>query len=105
MVKSKVKNRDRVISNLTDPTGWTFTNNPHPNTYARQGDRSDWRNWHEWDKTSTYSIKCHSCILRVEVGSGNCRDGGDYFICLPKEVREGKVPYRKPIVTKQSKLI
>ena len=98
--------RNKVISNLQDPRGWTIRNNPHPNKYVHDKfDETDWRNWHEWDKNSFHSIACHTCILRAKYGSGNCMDGGDYFICLPKDVREGKVPYRKPVVTKQSKLM
>lgn len=93
------------MTKIVDPTGWTFENNPHPNAYADQGNRDDWRNWHEWDKTSTYSIKCHSCIIRAEGDNGNCVDGGEYWICLPKKVREGKEKYVPVKKTVQSKLL
>ena len=98
--------RNRIISDLEDPCGWTIQNNPHPNKFVSDPlDEDDWRNWHEWDKDSFHTIACHNCIVRARIGSGNCVDGGNYFICLPKDVREGKVPYRKPVVTKQSKLM
>jgi len=103
MKKFRVKNPDKVISNLTDPTGWTFNNNPHPNIWSNPNDESDYRNWMEWDEDSTHPIRCHLCIARAKIGSGNCIDGGDYFICLPKDVREGKRKLPKP--TKQVKLM
>ena len=94
----------KVISNLQDPRGWTIRNNPHPNKYVPDRfDETDWRNWHEWDKNSFHSIACHNCIARAKIGSGNCMNGGDYFICLPKDVREGKRKLPKP--TKQTKLM
>lgn len=96
--------RNKVISNLQDPRGWTIRNNPHPNKYVTDRfDETDWRNWHEWDKNSHHPIACHNCIVRAKIGSGNCMDGGDYFICLPKDVREGKRKLPKP--TKQTKLM
>ena len=91
--------------NISDPTGWSINNNPNPNKYVSDPtDPKDWRNWHEWDKDSHHSIKCHNCIRRAELDNGNCVDGGEYFICLPKEVREGKVPYVRPKKTVQSTL-
>lgn len=104
-MKKKIKpyNPDMVIEDLKDPRGWTVKNNPRPNPSIDQDDELDWRNYFEWDWIHT--VVCHSCILRAKYGSGNCQDNGDYFICLPKDVREGKVPYKKPVKTVQSKLV
>ena len=106
----KIKNRNMVKSDLTDPTGWTVENNPHPYPYPESvmspdaGSDYDWKLYMEWDDDGIHVIKCHKCISRAKIGSGNCRDGGEYFICLPKDVREGKVPYKRPVKTVQSKL-
>ena len=103
-----MKRNDKIISDLVDPTGFTVENNPHP--YPLEADALgggagyDWKAYFEWDKDGIEPIKCHMCLKRAEVGSGNCRDGSDYFICLPKDVREGKRPYIPPRRTKQSKL-
>ena len=102
----KIVCKSKVISDLEDPRGWTIRNNPHPNTSVSDPlDEDDWRNWHEWDDRSYKSIACHMCLLRAKIGSGNCLDGGPYFICLPEDVRTGKVPYKKPVITKQSTLM
>lgn len=90
---------------LKDPTGWTVENNPHPpkpyiRLYHFNSDGTHWSDWFEWDDDKI--IKCHSCIQRAKSGSGNCQDNGEYFICLPKDVREGKRKLPKPTV--QSKL-
>ena len=99
---------NKVISDLKDPRGWTLENNPHkpsPNIrlYHFKKDGTHWTDWYEWLPNG--ETICHNCILRAKHGSGNCRDGGDYFICLPKEVREGKVEYKAPKRTKQTKLM
>ena len=90
-------------NDILDPTGWTTKNNPHPNKYADPTDENDWRNWHEWDEDSFKPIKCHMCILRAQHKSGNCVNGGEYWICLPRDVREGKRKLPKPTI--QSKLL
>ena len=101
---------NKVISDLKDPRGWTVENNPRPRDFYDTPHKlkygsEDYRDYFEYDKEGLFEKVCHMCILRAKYGSGNCRDGGDYFICLPKEVREGKVAYVKPVVTKQSKLM
>ena len=92
-------------NDIKDPRGWTIENNPHPpkpymRLYNFNKDGTHWSDYFEWFPDGTKI--CHSCILRAKHNSGNCVDGGDYFICLPKDVREGRV---KPVKrTVQSKL-
>lgn len=56
-----------------------------------------WQDYMEFDANGMV-IKCHACLKRAEENNGNCVDGGEYFICLPEIVREGKV---KLVKTKQ----
>ena len=98
----------KIISDLQDPRGWTLENNPHPpdpsmRLYHFSKDGTHWSDWFEWLEDG--STICHNCIQRAKYGSGNCVDGGDYFICLPKDVREGRKPYTPPKRTVQSKLL
>ena len=110
MRNKKKKNRktcNEIIPDLKDPRGWTVENNPYPpdptiRLYDFNKDGSHWTDFFEWLPDGTRV--CHGCIERAKYGSGNCQDNGDYFICLPKEVREGKVPYKKPVRTVQGKL-
>lgn len=96
-----------VNTNLQGPRGWTLKNNPYPpepsqrvyNCTDEKG--THWSDWFEWLPDGTKI--CHTCIKRARYGSGNCQDGGEYFICLPKEVREGKKTMPKRTV--QSKLV
>jgi len=107
MVRDKrIVNLKMVISDLKDPRGWTLENNPFPcDAVDDPTDETDWRNWFEWEDGCIKPSACHSCISRAKIGSGNCRDGGQYFICLPEDVRTGKVPYKKPIKYVQSTLM
>ena len=91
MAKVRIVNPEKVDDNLKDPRGWNIKNNPHPNEWVTDPtDEKDWRNWFEWDEDSLHPTVCHNCIKRAKIGSGNCQNGGDYFICLPKDVRDGK---------------
>lgn len=82
--------KNRVISDLEDPDGWTVENNPHPApTYNRvypNSDGSHWLDYMEYFGHGKYI--CHNCIKRAKVGSGNCRDGGEYFQCVTTGKRE-----------------
>lgn len=71
---------------MKDPSGWTVENNPHP--YPEQLPPDDYKNFFEWDDDGFFTIKCHSCVRRSEVGSGNCMDGGEYFICQKNKVKK-----------------
>ena len=108
MVRDKrIVNLKMVISDLKDPRGWTLENNLYPpdeslRLYHFKEDGTHWSDWFEWLPDGTKI--CHNCISRAKYGSGNCRDGGPYFICLPEDVRTGKVPYKKPVKTVQTKL-
>lgn len=95
-----------VIEDLKDPRGWTKENNPHPAPDSvRVYPEPDGSHWTDYMEYIDYdNLICHNCIARAKIGSGNCVNGGEYFQCLPKDVREGKKPYVKPKRTKQSTL-
>jgi len=107
-MKQRVYNPRKVNRNIKDPTGFTIENNPYP--YPGEADPNggragyNWKQYFEWENGPVQPSKCHMCLKRAQHGSGNCLNGGEYFICLPKDVREGKKPYKKPVKTKQSKL-
>ena len=95
------------MNELLDPTGWTVENNPHKWSFPideKQRDKHGhvWQDFHEFTPDGM-PLKCHSCLHRALYDNGNCIDGGEYFICLPKSVREGKRSLPKK--TKQTKLM
>ena len=98
----------KVISDLKDPRGWTVENNPHKWKYPVDERNRDkfgyvWQDFMEFEEDGVHIKACHACIKRAKYGSGNCVDHGEYFICLPKEVRDGK--RQMPKRTIQSKLM
>ena len=91
---------------LKDPTGWTVENNPNKwqfpvNEVEKKMKGYVWQDYMEFDENGM-PIKCHACLIRAKGDNGNCINNGEYFICLPKKVREGKA---KLVVTKQVKLL
>ena len=103
MKKRKIWREDLYVEDLKDPTGWTIENNPHKTKWVDDPhDELEQDNYFEYSDDGFEKVKCHCCILRAKYGSGNCQDNGEYFICLPKDVREGKRKLPKPTV--QSKL-
>lgn len=85
----RIVNPKMVISDLEDPDGWTLENNKYPNKFVSNPlDPDDWRNWFEWDKESTSPVICHNCLNRAKIGSGNCQNGGEYFLCVTSGKRE-----------------
>ena len=78
-----------VNKGIEDPDGWTLKNNKHPNENVNDPTNpDDWRNYFEWDKESYAPIVCHSCLLRAPIGSGNCINGGEYWLCVRNGTRE-----------------
>lgn len=76
------------VNNSMRDEEWTPSNNPHPNKYVSDTtDEDNPLNWYEWDKNSYYPVKCYGCIQRKELGTGNCVDGGEYWICREKKER------------------
>lgn len=90
MVKNcRIVNPKKVRSDLEDPDGWTLKNNKYRNKFVEDPlDPDDWRNWFEWDKDCVKPVICHTCLSRAKIGSGNCQNGGEYFICVKTGQRE-----------------
>ena len=91
MVKdSKRVNKKMVCSDIEDPEGWTVENNPHPAPpMVRVYPDRDGEHWSDYmEYYGVGKMICHSCLKRVKVGSGNCRDGGPYFICVSEGKRD-----------------
>ena len=95
------------MNEINDPEGWTPENNLHPiPSYMRLYTNHDGSHWSDYmEYYSNGKMICHKCIKRAENGSGNCCDGGEYFICV-KEGRRKKLreQYEKKHEV-QSKLI
>ena len=101
MSKHRIVDESKVDLDLRDPSGWTFEDNPYPYPFpdCDPSDRSDWRNWLEWQGDGISPSECHMCLRRAVFGSGNCQDNGEYFA----PCRDRKLSKRKRTV--QSKLM
>ena len=98
----KIINPDRVVNDIVDPTGFTPENNPHKSwDYDNITDIYDPRLYYEYDSEGIFEQKCHRCLVRALIGSGNCVNNGPYFQCMEKELKRRK---RKIKVTRQSSL-
>lgn len=97
--KRKICNESKVVENIQDPTGFTIHNNPHPFEGIPISE-DDWRCYFEWKDDMINPLKCHNCLQRAKVGSGNCVNGGKYFQCMPKWMARKKIKK-----TVQSKLM
>ena len=86
----RIVNPKMVISDLEDPDGWTLENNPHPAPdYVRVYPNSDGTHWSDYmEYYGVGKMICHNCLSRAKIGSGNCRDGGEYFQCVVSGKRE-----------------
>ena len=89
-MKKRIKNKNMVRSDLEDPEGWTVENNPHPGPDCLRcypdRDGEHWVDYMEYYGHGKYI--CHTCLKRARYGSGNCRDGGPYFICVSDGTRD-----------------
>lgn len=78
------------MDGIKDPEGWTIENNSHPAPdYIRLYPEKDGTHWTDYmEYYATGKMICHACIIRSRYNSGNCRDGGEYFICVKNGERE-----------------
>ena len=65
-------------------------NNPHPAPSSLRvypdSNGEHWTDYMEWFGVG--KMICHNCLKRAKIGSGNCQNGGPYFICVSSGRRE-----------------
>lgn len=89
--KLKIINPDRVVEDIVDPSGFTPENNPYKYyKYDEITDPYDYRRYYEYDK-GIYQRKCHRCLVRAKIGSGNCVNNGPYFQCMEEYLKKRKI--------------
>ena len=86
--KRKIYDESKVDEHLVDPTGFTIWNNPHPSKFVKEIDEDNMECYFEYDEKGLYKKECHCCLYRALSGSGNCQDGGPYFQCMPRRLKE-----------------
>lgn len=85
-------NPDKVVLDIVDPSGFTPENNPHKYyDYDNITDIYDYKRYFEYDETGIFHRKCHQCLIRARIGSGNCINGGQYFQCMDEYLKKRKV--------------